>query len=87
MPRIETNILERATKECERIFERMRQNCEQALEIIRDMDLDDLSPESREQLDGQIHTLREMVRILSPDFEKKLMVERELCRSRRQGSL
>jgi hypothetical protein len=28
-----------------------------------------------EQVHDQIHTLREMVRILSPDFEKKLMVQ------------
>ena len=55
----------------------MRQNCEQALRIIRDIDLDDLSPENREQLYGQIHTLREIVRILSPDFEKKLIIETE----------
>lgn len=71
----ERNIAERARKEFEQILERMRRNSEHALEIIRDIELDDLSPESREQLCGQIHTLREIVRILSPDFEKKLMVE------------
>ena len=76
MSAVETNILESATKECEWIFERMRQNCEDALEIIRDMDLGDLSAES-EQLHGRIHTLREIVRILSCDFEKKLKVETE----------
>ena len=72
----EANILLRAN-ELEQIFERMRWNCEAALEIIRNIDLNDLSPESRESLCGQIHTLREMVRILSPNFEKKLMVETE----------
>ena len=77
MPDVETKILERATKECEQIFDRMRRNCEAALEIIRDIELDDLSPESREQLYDRIHTLREMVRILSPDFQKKLMAEAE----------
>ena len=69
------NTVERARKELEQVFERMRRNCESALEIMRGIEVDDLSPESREQLCGQIHTLREMVRILSPDFEKKLMVE------------
>jgi hypothetical protein len=72
-----TTILFPARSELEEISERMRRNCEAALEIIRNIDLDDLSPESRECLCGQIHTLREMVRILSPNFEKKLMLETE----------
>jgi hypothetical protein len=42
---------------------------------FRHIDLAGLSPEIGEQVHSQIHTLREMVRILSPDFEKKLMVE------------
>ena len=63
--------------ELEQIFERMRLNCELALEIIRRLDLDHLDPASRERLYDQIHTLREIVRILSPEFEKKLMVETE----------
>jgi hypothetical protein len=72
-----TTFLSRASNELEEISGRMRRNCEGALEIIRNIGLDDLSPESREWLCGQIHTLREMVRILSPNFEKKLMVETE----------
>ena len=52
----------------------MRLNCEVALEIIRGIDLHGLNPASRERLYSQIHTLREIVRILSPEFEKKLMV-------------
>jgi hypothetical protein len=72
-----TTILFPARSELEEISERMRRNCEAAVEIIRNIDLDDLSPESRECLCGQIHTLREMVRILSPNFEKKLMLETE----------
>ena len=39
------------------------------------MNLEELSPQDREYICGQIHTRREMARILSPDFEKKLMVE------------
>jgi hypothetical protein len=77
MPAVETNILESVTKECEGIFERMRRDCEDALEIIRDMDLGDLSAESREQLHDRIHTLREIVRMLSCDFEDKLKAETE----------
>ena len=46
-----------------------------ALEIIGDIELNDLSPEIREQLYDQIHTLREIVRLLSPDFEEKVIVE------------
>lgn len=46
----ESNIVERARKELEQILGRMRLNCEHALEIIRDTDRDELSPESREQL-------------------------------------
>jgi len=60
--------------ELEQIFERMRLNCELALEIIRRFDLDRLSHASRERLYSQIHTLREIVRILSPEFEKKLIL-------------
>jgi hypothetical protein len=77
MSNSETNIVERARKELEQIFERMRRNCEAGLEIFQDIDLDGLRPESREQLYGQIHTFREIVRILSPDFEKKLTVKTE----------
>ena len=44
------------------------------MKFIRGIELDDLSPESREQIYCQIHTLREIVRILSSDFEKKLLV-------------
>ena len=77
VPDLERTISFRANNELEQIFERMRRNYEAALEIIRIMDLDDLSPESREWSCGQIHTLREMVRILSPNFEKKLMAETE----------
>jgi aspartyl/asparaginyl-tRNA synthetase len=75
MPSPETNILDRAESEVEQIFERMRRHCERALAILRDINLDELSPENREQVHRQIHALREFVRILSPDFEKKLMVE------------
>ena len=75
MPSPETKILDRAESEVEQIFERMRRHCERALAIFRDINLDELSPENREQVHRQIHTLREFVRILSPDFEKKLMVE------------
>ena len=71
---LETNIVERATNEIEQIYERMNRNCEVALEIIQGIEMEDLSLESREQLYGQIHTLREIVRILSPDFEKKLLL-------------
>jgi hypothetical protein len=39
--------------------------------------MQDLSLESGEQLYGRIHTLREIVRTLSSDFEKMLMVETE----------
>ena len=53
----------------------MRRNCESALEILRGIELDGLSPEVREQLCDRIQTFREIVRILSPDFEKKLMLE------------
>jgi hypothetical protein len=73
----ETNILSRADKELEQFFERMRRSCERALEIIGDIERDDLSSESREQLYDRIHMLCEMVTILSPDFEKKLIVETE----------
>ena len=68
-----TNTLSRGDCELEQTFERMRLNCELALEIIRRLDLNRLNPASRERLYSQIHTLREIVRILSPDFEKKLM--------------
>jgi hypothetical protein len=75
MPAPEPNILDRGEKELEQIFERTRRNCEDALAIVRHINLEELSPENREHICGKIHTLREMVRILSPDFEKKLMVE------------
>jgi len=39
------------------------------------VNLEELSPQDREYICGQIHTLREMARILSPDFEKKLTVQ------------
>ena len=52
----------------------MRRNCKAALEIIQGIEMQDLSLDSREQLYDRIHTLREIVRILSPDFEKKLLV-------------
>ena len=55
----------------------MRRNCEATLGVIQGIDMQDLSLESREQLYGRIHTLREIVRTLSFDFEKKLMVETE----------
>ncbi|PWT84184.1 MAG: hypothetical protein C5B58_05115 [Acidobacteria bacterium] len=70
----ETNILSRGNKELEQVFERMRLNCEVALELIRGIDLHRLNPASRERMYSQIHTIREIVRILSPEFEKKLMV-------------
>jgi hypothetical protein len=74
MAALETNTLSRGNNELEQTFERMKLNCELALEIIRRFDLDHLNPASRERLYSQIHTLREIVRILSPEFEKKLMV-------------
>ena len=77
MPKHETGVLSRANNELEQILDRMRRNCEAALEILRDIEMDGLSPQSREQLYDRVHTLREMVRILSPDFEEKLMVETE----------
>ena len=77
MPDLETTILLRGNHELEQIFERMRRNCEQALEIIRDIERDDLSPQSRQRLCDRVHTLREIVRILTPDFEKKPTVETE----------
>jgi hypothetical protein len=70
----ETNTLSRGNNEVEQTFERMKLNCELALEIIRRLDLDHLNPVSGERLYSQIHTLREIVRILSPEFEKKLIV-------------
>ena len=73
MPAPETNILDRGEKELEQIFERMRRNCEDALAILRHINLEELSTENREHVYSQIHTLREMVRIFSPDFEKKLI--------------
>ena len=75
MPTPETNTLDRAESEVEQIFERMRRHCEGALAIFRHINLDELSPENREQVHRQIHMLREMFRILSPDFEKQMMVE------------
>jgi hypothetical protein len=75
MPMPETKMLDRIENELDQILDRTRRNYQDALEIIRDIELDDLSPESRERLYGQIHALREMVRILSPEFQKKLMVE------------
>ena len=71
----EADILFRGNNDVEQILDRMRRNCEHALEIIRDTDPDDLSAESREQLYGQIHTLREIVRLLSPDFEQTVIVK------------
>ena len=73
----ETEMVERANKELEQIFERIRRNCESALEILQNIELDGLSPEIREQLYDRTHTFREMVRILRPDFEERLMVETE----------
>ena len=75
MPMPETKILDRIENELDQILDRTRRNYQDALEIIRELELEDLSPESREQLYSQIHAFREMVRILSPDFQKKLMVE------------
>jgi hypothetical protein len=75
MPNPETNVLDRSEKELEQIFERIGRNCEHALAIFRHIKLEELSTENRERVYSQIHTLREMARILSPDFEKKLMVE------------
>jgi hypothetical protein len=69
-----TNILFRANTELEQLYERMSRNCNVALEIIQGMEMQDLSPESREQLYSRVHTLREIVRILSSDFEEKLLV-------------
>jgi hypothetical protein len=74
MAAAKTNNLSRGDSELEQTFERMRLNCELALEIIRRLDLNRLNPASRERLYSQIHTLREIVRILSPEFEKKLIV-------------
>jgi hypothetical protein len=71
----ETKILDRIENELDQILDRTRRSYQDALEIIRDLKPDDLSPEKHEQLNGQIHALREMVRILSPDFQKKLMAE------------
>ena len=71
----DTDVLLRDKNEVEQILDRMRRNCEAALEVIQDADPDDLSPESREQLYGQTHTLREIVRLLSPDFEQKVIVK------------
>lgn len=71
----ETKILDRIENELDQILDRTRRNYQDALEIIRDIEPNDLSPERREQLYGQIHALREMVRILRPDFQQKLMVE------------
>jgi hypothetical protein len=70
----ETDVLSRANNELGQVFERTKLNCELALEIIRRLDLEHLNPASRERLYSQIHTLREIVRILSPEFEKQLMV-------------
>jgi hypothetical protein len=70
-----TDVLFRGNNELEQILGRMRWNCEHALQVIRDTDPEDLSAESREQLYGQIHTLREIVRLLSPDFEQKVIVK------------
>jgi hypothetical protein len=75
MPTPEKNVLDRSQKELEQTFERMVRNCEDALAILRHINLDELSPENREQVHDRIHTLREMVRIFSPDFEKKMMVQ------------
>jgi hypothetical protein len=88
----ETNILDRAKSEVEQIFERMRRHCEGALAIFRHINLGELSPEDREQAHHQIHTLREIVRILSSEFEEKLMVEtaklgRDLSRDEAQTLL
>ena len=77
MAELKTTILFRANHELEQIFERMRRNCEQALEIIRDIKRDDLSPQSRQRLCDRVHTLREIVKILTPDFEKELTAETE----------
>jgi hypothetical protein len=74
MAAAKTNNLSRGDSELEQTFERMRLNCELALEIIRRLDLNRLNPASRERLYSQIHTLREIVRILSPEFEKKLIL-------------
>jgi hypothetical protein len=75
MPNSQTNIFDGAENELEEIFKRMRRNCEEARAIFRHIDLDKLSPKKREQVSSQIHTLREMVRILRPEFGKKLTVE------------
>jgi hypothetical protein len=65
------NILDLAQNEHKQILERMRRNCERALAIFWNINLDELCPEDREQAYHQIHTLREIVRILSPEFEKQ----------------
>jgi hypothetical protein len=75
MRALETNVLDQAESELEQIFERMGRNCEGALELFRHVNLEELSPQDREYICGQIHTLREMARILSRDFEKKLTVQ------------
>jgi hypothetical protein len=76
----ERNVLDRAENELERICEQMRRNCEDALELLGHIDLEELSPENRERVHCRIHTLREIVRIFRPDFEKKLMVEMDRLR-------
>jgi hypothetical protein len=75
MPMPEPKILDPIENDLDQILDGTRRNYQDALEIIQNLEVDDLSPESREELYGQIHTFREMVRILSPDFQKKLMVE------------
>jgi hypothetical protein len=75
MPNPETNILSRANNEAEQTLGRVSRNCEHSWQVIRDADSVDLSPESREQLYGLIHTLREIVRLLRPDFEQKVIVK------------
>jgi hypothetical protein len=77
MPDLERTILFQANNDLEQIFDRMSRNCEAALEIIQDIELDDLSAQSRERLCDRVHTIREIVRVLSPGFENKLMVETE----------
>jgi hypothetical protein len=54
MAALETNTLSRGNNELEQTFERMKLNCELALEIIRRFDLDHLNPASRERLYSQI---------------------------------
>jgi hypothetical protein len=70
----------------------MRRNCERALAILWNINLDELCPEDREQAHHQMHTLSEIVRIPSPEFEKQLMVEtaklrRDLTREEALGLL